>query len=308
MTTSEPWSFDGDQGRLVRTAHYRLFLTGDDALMTAILPGFLERSLNRYTTELATLPKPTVKLDTFVMRDRKQWTSLMRRQLGPAAETYLVIARGGFTSGGRGLLWNVGLRDTLALAGHEGWHQYTQRVFRESLPPWLEESVAVYYEGFVLDPLANSGDVLRPSPWANVARFDELRRAAHRLLPLPTLLTTEPDALLARDDDALGYYAQLWALSLFLTQTTDARRAGLATVLRDAGDGQLSMNIAARLGQSNTPSPLALWRAYFMSGSMDDSGDPLTRDAAEFASFTADLLSTGAREAIAQGRDPRSAE
>lgn len=298
----EAWSFGDAPGELLRTRHYRLFLTTDDATLRAVLPGFVERTLTRYRMELASLPAPALKLDTFVMRDRGEWLRLMHVQLGSEAERYTTIDRGGFATGGRGMFWNIGTHDTLMLAAHEGWHQYTQRVFREPLPAWLEETIAVYFEGLVLQPAAE--EVLTPTPWGNLGRFDELRRAANQgqLLSLGDLLSQTPsDVLAAGDTAALGYYAQLWSLGLFLTHGEgdrgSARREGVAAVLRDAADGRMRALIAARLGRDRALDAAGVWRAYF--------GDDLTLAATEFATFTAELLSSGAREAIAMGRDPR---
>lgn len=250
-STTEPWSMGSAAGTLTRTTHYRFFTTTEDAMLAAALPAFLERCLDRYITELAQLPPPTLRLDTFVLRDRAQWEDLTRRVLGDAAGPYLGIERGGFAAGGRALFWNVGLRDTLALAAHEGWHQYAQRALRDELPLWLDEAVATWFEGLSIDPAAPDGEVIRFTPRANPERLSELRRAraAGRLVPLRTLLETAPTEALADDADrALAWYAQAWALAVFLR---DRHPDALAAALSDAAQGRLVRTVESRAGRDH---------------------------------------------------------
>jgi hypothetical protein len=161
--------------------------------------------------------------------------------MGPDAPTYLRIERGGFASGGRALLWTIGTRDTLAIAAHEGWHQYTQRTFRHELPAWLEEGIAVYMEGFVPDPADPSR--LLFIAWANQERFGQLVRASQHgeLIPLERLLRDSPQDLMAQSTEGtLTYYAQLWALLLFLREGEGGiYSAGLTRAVGDAAAGRL---------------------------------------------------------------------
>jgi hypothetical protein len=68
--------------------------------------------------------------------------------MGSDAEVYLKIQRGGFAASGRAILYDIGPRDTFAIAAHEGWHQYTQKSFRAPLTVSFEEGLATYMEGF----------------------------------------------------------------------------------------------------------------------------------------------------------------
>lgn len=268
IVSTEPWTFESAEGRLIRTRHYRLFTTETDPHLRDALPVFLERAFNHYTTAITPLPTPDLKLDTFLMADRAQWQALTRHIMGIHAGPYLRIQRGGFASGGRALLFTIGHRDTLAIAAHEGWHQYTQRTFKHELPVWLEEGLAAYMEGFIPDP----SDIHLPlfRPWANPERFEQLAGAATsgRLIPLSRLLDISPASLLASDTDlALTYYAQTWALVHFLVDlhaidtglptSTPATRAidrglpssmPLTRILQDAAAGNLRQAIDRRHG------------------------------------------------------------
>jgi hypothetical protein len=250
VESMESWEFEGSPGKLIHTRSYRLFTTETDPHLRLAMPELLERALDHYTSTLATLPRPDLKLDTFLMATRPQWESLTRQVMGDHAAPYLRIQRGGFASGGRAVLFSIGHRDTLAIAAHEGWHQYTQRTFHHELPLWLEEGIAAYMEGFVPDPASLEFPLFKG--WANPERFEQLVSAskAGRFIPLTRLLEMSPGSLLSSDtDSALTYYAQTWALVHFLREGRGGAFAGaLSQVLRDAASGHLRSTIDRRLG------------------------------------------------------------
>ncbi|QQS09610.1 MAG: hypothetical protein IPK69_03040 [Phycisphaerales bacterium] len=203
--TEGTWTFeDGTTGRLIATPSYRIFTTMDHGPTTDRVPRFLEQALEWYTTALGELPRPSRRMDTFLMETRSQWERLTRRSMGDDAEIYLRIQRGGFAAGGRAMYFYIGQRDTLVIAAHEGWHQYTQSTFRSPLPIWLEEGIATYMEGF---RWGRRGDSLpRFSPWSNPERFDTLRAAARagRLMSLEQLLHTAPQDLMTGGGGGAG--------------------------------------------------------------------------------------------------------
>jgi hypothetical protein len=237
-----------------------------------------------------------MKLDTFLMGDRPQWEALTRQLMASQAATYLRIQRGGFASGGRAILWSIGRHDTLAIAAHEGWHQYTQRTFRDELPPWLEEGVAVFMEGFLEDPADPSRPIFLG--WANPERFDQLSRAAARgeLADLDDLLAQDPRRLIAAGaDGTLTYYAQLWALAHFLREGQAGKyRPALRALVADAAAGRLQAMIRARLGRAARDGRDA-FRVYI--------GDPAAL-APEFDAFVEFITRDGARDLIERGRSP----
>ncbi len=292
--TTEGWEYAGHQGKLVRTPSYRLFTTAADPDLVEQMPWFLESALERYTTAFGPLPRPTLRLDTFLMGDRDQWSSLTRQVMGSEAPTYLRIERGGFASGGRALLWTIGRRDTLAIAAHEGWHQYTQRTFRQELPPWLEEGIAVYMEGFVPDPADPARPIFRG--WANVERFEQLKRATERgqLLPLDRLMTATPQELIADSTEGtLNYYAQLWALIHFLHEGEHGRYShGLTSVVADAGAGRIGNGFPT----NRQPDGGEIFSLYF-------AADPADADGA-YRGFIGQIVANGHAELIAQGVSP----
>lgn len=307
----EPWTYNGTPGRIIRTAHYRVFTTQPDTVLNDRVPGFIEDALTEYRTGLSKpgqpLPEPELKLDTYILRTRADWTLLTRQLTGEQAELYLRIPRGGYAFGGKAILFDIGTRDTLAIVAHEGWHQYTQRAFKHPLPIWLEEGIAAYMEGHKW--VGSGGATPQFLPWCNVERFDQLRRAEaqKRLLPLDKLLESAPQDLMNRyTDDALIYYAQVWALTHFLAEGAGGKyRAGLADLLADAASGTVDRRIGAVLGPAyanrilmNRRGP-GVFVAYF--------NQDLAEASREYAAFVEQLVQSGSRGPIVDGRSPIAA-
>lgn len=253
----EPWIYDDAPGVVVTLPHHRLRSTRTDDLTLRTLPLLLVEAIERYRRPLGdqpdfagepalTLPAvdPARPLEVYLLRTRAQWRSLTRSLLGAQAEPYLRITRGGYAWGGRSVLMDlssdeaeqdstatgqiagdavqanpISYRDTLLIAAHEGWHQYTQRTFRQPLPVWLEEGMATVMEGLVDQAERAAGQtslrastpqrgspsseaVLRNSepvwPPPNPERRSDLADIvrANKLLPLSDLLSASPSELL----------------------------------------------------------------------------------------------------------------
>lgn len=304
----QDWSYAGRPGQIVRTEHYRIFTTATDRQLGRQIPAFLELALGQYTSALADLPKPPMKLDTFVLDSRWQWSRMTKQLMGERAELYLRIGRGGYAAQGRAVLYDIGPRDTLSIAAHEGWHQFTQLTFRSRLPVWMEEGVATYMEGFRTDPGDPAGK--RMLPWANVERFDQLRsaHARGRTLPLGELLVAAPESLIeVTTQGTLTYYAQVWALTHFLREGAQGRyREGLRRLLIDAAEGRVARAVRARLGPESVrriaaeDGPRLVFLAYF--------NEDLAEAEREFEEFMSHVVRTGARDLIVQGESPVGAE
>jgi hypothetical protein len=313
IESTEPWSYNSTEGRLVRTAHYRLFTTQADTVLNARIPAFLESALAAYRTQLTTqpLPEPDLKLDTYILRSRNDWALLTRQMTGDQADLFLRIQRGGFAFGGKALLFDIGSHDTVAIVAHEGWHQYTQRSFKRPLPVWLEEGIATYHEGHRFDGRGNPEFL----PWLNPERFDQLRKAAAggRIKSLPALLDSAPQNLLvggtSSSTEALDYYAQVWALTLFLAEggadQSHKYRIPLNTLLADAASGEMDKQLIRTFGKPDAFRLLMSRRgpgvfiAYF--------GD-LTQAADEYDRFIKRLVHPGFRGPIIAGQSPFATE
>jgi hypothetical protein len=301
-TTTQGWTFHGADGRILSTTHYRLFTTVSDRVLLDRVPAFLESALLRYASAIAYLPEPAEPLDTFLFAERWQWERFTQQFMGDQAGTYLQIPRGGYAATGTGVFYDIGLHDTLAIAAHEGWHQYTQRVFAQGLPVWLEEGVACWMEGF----RAEGVGPVRFLPWANVERFDQLRKAAGagELIALRDVLDATPEDLLWKGDDAaLTYYAQVWALVHFLESGEGGKyRPGLQALLMDSARGHARERITERQGAAAARRAMfsrtgaAAFRTYIA----DDVGQA----GREYESFVRRVVGTGSKDRIVQGLEP----
>ena len=304
VLSTDPWEFAGHDGVVIRTAHYRIYTTERDLQMRARMSEFVEYALAHYRTAITPLPAPAMKLDVYLMDNRSQWDLLTKRLMGVAAGTLSNIERGGYASRGIGVYFDLGLHDTLAIAAHEGWHQYTQRVFRDPLPIWLEEGMATYMEGhrWVL----GGHDEPEFMAWANMERFDRLRDAvnAGREISLVRLLGMRPqDELGSGGEGLLDFYAHVWALAHFLDEAEDARyRTQLCELLTDAASGNLRKVLVAELGRVPAQEALTrrvgdgVFRTYF--------GRDMDGVSRSFHEYVRAIVRTGGREAVAQGRSP----
>ncbi len=300
VLSTEAWTFDRAQGRLITTPYYRVFTTEKEPITISRLPRFLELALDHYRSALAPLPAPTTKLDVFLMDNRDQWKRLSLQMLGREGEKYHRIQRGGFAAGGRAFLWDIGVFDTLAIAAHEGWHQYTQRAFRDPLPIYLEEGIAAFMEGHRW-----AGNTPVFLPWANLERYDRLRTAHARreLVPLSRLLSETPQDLLAgAGDEALRYYAQVWALIHFLNEADHAAyRDGLRNLLLDAEQGKVREVMRLRFGERGIAALMARRGSPVLEAYLPTS---LPDADVAFQEFVARLVAPGSRDLIVQGRSP----
>ncbi|MEE2973432.1 MAG: hypothetical protein VX672_09915 [Planctomycetota bacterium] len=190
------------------------------------------------------LPAPTERMSTFLFDTRPQWAAWTTRRLGRDARTYLAIERGGYTIDAESVLWDIGRYDTRCMLAHEGWHQYTQTVFRHPLPTFLEEGLAAYAEGH---SFRRSDDRPRFMPWRNLERYGQLRGANYRdrLIDLDELVTLPPQAFVSRGERSLlTYYAQVWVLIHYLVEGEGGRyRAGLRRLLDDAAAGHIATSL-----------------------------------------------------------------
>ncbi|MFU8827856.1 MAG: DUF1570 domain-containing protein [Phycisphaerales bacterium] len=300
--TREPWRFGEARGEVIRTRNYRIYTTESSQILVDRLTSFTEHALAHYRTAIVTLPEPPQRLDTYLMDNRSQYEALTRRLLPEQAETILKIMRGGFASRGIGVYYDIGLYDTLAIAAHEGWHQYVQRTFANPLPVYLDEGLATFMEGhsWISGPRVNT-PVFRP--WGNIERYDQLRSAVHagRTVSLHTLTTSRPQDLIETvGDGALDYYAQVWALAHFLN--TPEHRASLGLLLQEAASGQMRNRLIELHGRREATAMLTrrlgpeILRLYFNANL-----DELNHD---YQRFLIDLAAVGSRDAIAAGRSP----
>lgn len=252
-TTREPWSWLHYEGLIISSPNFRIYTTIDDEQLLKRLPLFYEQALAFYTSTFGDLPLPDKPLTSYVLQDIRQWKAKTQQLLPKQAATYATLGRGGLTTRGVAVLyfidWKWRDRDTLAIAAHEGWHQYSQTTFRQHLPVWLEEGLATYVEGYRNrhDPNNRRNLLVTFDPVNNSERLDALRRAYRNddLIPLTELLDATPQSFLETSKtDLLTYYAQVWSLTRFLAEGDNGRyRPALEDVITDAAEGRLTRRL-----------------------------------------------------------------
>ena len=217
----EPWDPPvdvGPEGQLVTTPHYLLHSTLEDGWLSEKIPAFLETALLHYRTAITDLPVPNEPLKTYVLGERRQWQAFTRMILPGESGLYLSLGKGGYTTEGLAVLYDIGRWDTLCITAHEGWHQYCQNNFKEMLPAWIDEGIATYMEGCRFD---RSSEVATFLPWRNFERFNELRNCYRRgmMYPLFDIISRSPQYFLEQGQEhLLSYYAQVWVLTQYLME------------------------------------------------------------------------------------------
>jgi len=169
------------------------------------------------------------------MATRHQWAVLTAARLGENAP-HLNISAGGYCHAGVCALWDIGARPTLSVACHEGLHQFFAHRLKGALPMWLEEGLCSTMEGHIV-----RGNTIVFTPAHNPSRHGSLRTAIinGHWIPIKRLLPMDAgDAVGGMPEKSVGYYGQVWALSLFLRSVPEYR-AGMRHLIRDARDGKL---------------------------------------------------------------------
>jgi hypothetical protein len=300
------WDEGGGPGVLVRTERYNLRLAVKDPVFRDRLPAYMEACSEAYARALGPLPIPSEPMDLYVFASRAPWEAWTRRTLGRDAELYLGLGRGGFTTDGTSVLYDIGRVDTLTILAHEGWHQFSQKSLKEPLPTWLEEGLACWMEGTRMN---RDGQPTAFRPWRNFERWNEARNAVtgDRTMTLEELLETSPQECLQQGkDDLLTYYAQVWALVHFLHDAEGGRyRAALQAMVRDAAEGRFidRLEASAHAGTGAVARRAARSRTGALA--VREYVDPsLDRLAVQYDQFLRDITRRGAGDRIFKGENP----
>lgn len=229
----EPWRYRGVEGRKVTTARYELFTTLRDEFLLSAMPELLEAAVD-YFRELVP-PAGDVegeRMRVYLFADRGGWAEFTRGFTGPRAAEFLRITNGGYSERGVTVIQYVSHQTTFPIMAHEAFHQYVYHAVGRGIPAWVNEGMAVVCEG-----QRWSGERLVTfDPWHNPMRRNTLAEAlaAGELFSLEELLATNAGRVVQLPSRVVGtYYAQLWALMLFLREGGGGKyAAGTAAMLR----------------------------------------------------------------------------
>lgn len=215
----EPWLENGLSGKRITTEHFDVFTTVLDAQLVTALPWILEAAHDEFEKFIPSAAAPR-KLNTYFFNTRSEWARFCRQRWPSRFDAVRRIHVGGFTAGDTSASFFVDRSTALATLVHEAWHQYAAARF-EGMPAWLHEGMACYFESFELD----DGGRARFLTTRNTFRLASLREALalRRWRPLSCVLNAHTgEFLMAGDGHATQqYYAQVWALMVFMNHHPD---------------------------------------------------------------------------------------
>ena len=212
------WNDPNTPGLIIQTQHYRVHTTLLEPLMLRQIPSFLESAYQAYQSELPNPLSSTYLFDIYLFGTRSEWEEFTRSFVGDDAELYLKIKKGAYTANGAWVGYNIGRKLTFQILGHEGWHQFNQRLFVYRLPSWLDEGIATLFETCRY----SQGQFLF-EPGQNLMRLGSLKQtiSKRQLIPLRQLIVLNPGQVLSdhgNDDAVIAFYAQNYALVRFLRE------------------------------------------------------------------------------------------
>ena len=234
----EVWENPYGSGLVIQTKHYRVYTTLLEPLMLRQVPGFVESAFKAYESQLPRALGSQQLMNIYLFGTRQQWEDFTKSFTGPESVMYLQIKKGAYVANGTCVAYNIGRKQTFSVIGHEGWHQYNQRLFAYRLPSWLDEGIATLFETcrqtqgrFVFEP------------GKNLNRLGSLKVTMQqgKLIPLHQLILLNPGQVIngyGNDDAAIAFYAQNYALVRFLReQSYGIRLRKYHAMLLGAADG-----------------------------------------------------------------------
>ena len=268
--TEEPWSFGRAEARKLVTEHFDIYTTLTDVELRAALPAFLEAAHEQYVSLLPPPAGEYARLQTYVFDNRNQWERFARERFPKRFRVYQRISAGGFASGNLCVVYYLRRTYTLSVLAHEGMHQYFANHFDVPLPAWLNEGMATYCESFEL-PRG------RPvfTPQRNTFRINGLREAlsTQTVLPLQQMLATDAGEVILQGQSRLikTYYAQAWAMAVFIRHGAEGRyAAGFDRLLADIVSGDLPQTAQAAKIRAPSPSKTSYGEAVFRAYITED--------------------------------------
>ena len=262
LSTTE-WSYRGAVGQLLTTDHFEIYTTIRDEPLREALPLFLESAYRLYSDLLPPLDADNLRMQTYLFSTRLEWDGFVRERFPRRYPVYRLIQSGGFAEGRMCVVYYLRRAYTLSIIAHEGMHQYFASHFEIKIPPWLNEGLATYCEGF---DFRNDLPVFLPRQ--NTFRLNPLRRAltTDGVIPLRQILATDAGKVVREGQRGLtsAYYAQVWALTVFLRHGGHGEYAGgFAEMLEDIRNGSLHTKARAARLATGEPGRVSLGEAVF---------------------------------------------
>lgn len=286
----EDWTYHGAKGERLLTDHFDIRTTLQDQALVGVLPTFLEACHRRYVDFIPLrLGGRDERLATYIFNTRFEWTEFTDEFTPEHARIYRNISNGGYTDQptSTAVLYWLGRDRTLAVAAHEGLHQYVSRHLAQQIPAWLNEGLATQMEAFSLQ-----NGVPTFEPRQNYFRRNYLKNALivkeKGLFDLSELLRMHAGELLQSSGKSTDtYYAQVWSLVLFLYDGPNkAWRDGFRALLADAGSESMRVGVNACRVATPAAANLSFGEVVFRKYITDN----LDTFSAQYVEFAKDLV------------------
>ncbi len=233
----EPWDLKYPHSTCLVSPHYRIYTDIDDPDTLDQLTQLMEGAFRQYQLLAPGIPLSKQALRSYIFAGREQWAAFTAKNTGADAPIYLKISRGAYTVDDWFVAFWLGDRGTFAVAAHEGWHQFVARNYAGRIPPAIEEGIACMFEDVEWKG--------RLPQW-NIGAAPSRRRVLASAMttgnrwPLEKLLRLHAGDVIGLPRQQIDtFYAQTWALAMFLREAEDGRyRSAFQRYLADIAAGQ----------------------------------------------------------------------
>ncbi len=182
-----------------------------------------------------------IEMPLYLLRTEAQYQAFMKSKGINAKNTGGMFF---YSPKGQGLAtWTQGRSrsQTFKVLQHEGFHQFAFNYIGQTLPTWINEGLAQYFEdAIILDDKMTTG-------LANARRVEQVRQALAdgKTLKVSELVSTDAedwaDALRTDPERASLLYAQSWSIVFFLINGEDQRyQSAFGRYLKRVGEGRES--------------------------------------------------------------------
>ncbi len=221
--------------------------------------------------------KPYMPL--YLFRTEQQYHDFMKTQDIDATNTGGMFF---FSPKGQGLAtWTQGRSrsQTFQVMQHEGFHQFAFNYIGQTLPTWINEGLAQYFEdAIIVEDKMTTG-------LANARRVEQVKLALKEgnAFRVEELVETVPDdwsnALRSDPDKAAILYAQSWSIVYFLIHGDDQKyQSAFGTYLRKVGTGRDSPTAYREaFGSSELDGLEKRWRSFASEQTPDPINQAATR-------------------------------
>ena len=256
VETVESWNSGFADGLKIQTIHYEVFTALKDPLMLRDVPAFLENCQSNFRKLFSKSPSEVERFQIYLFDNRTQWQVFTAGFAGRESQIYSQIKAGAYYLKSCCIAYNIGRERTFYALGHECWHQFADKNFKFSLPSWLNEGLAMQFEANIY-----KDGLFYFVPGENFNRLDMLNKSIeqNQIIPLETLLETDPGELLGNDRKLSAFYSECYALVRFLQDSDGGKsKEAFNRLLKDGLDGKWSLSNGDRIVAADKNRPLTV--------------------------------------------------